>query len=120
VYNKLTHSPEKRLQQENNDNPTGDRSFFEQVFKAAQSTPNIVVPKPKKITKSKSKGQQSSSYLEPADGIHREYHRPLLSYNELIVEALKNSDEGMLSLQQIYDYIQNTYEFFKYSNVVCS
>ena len=44
--------------------------------------------------------------------------RPTLSYNELIVEALHSSPDGMLSLQEIYDYIQDSYSFFKATTVV--
>lgn len=43
--------------------------------------------------------------------------RPVLSYNELIIEAIKTSDVGMLSLQDIYDYIQDSYDYFKRTTV---
>jgi hypothetical protein len=45
--------------------------------------------------------------------------RPVLSYNELIIEAIKTADNGMLSLQDIYDYIQDSYDYFKTTTVVC-
>lgn len=44
--------------------------------------------------------------------------RPVLSYNELIIEAIKSSNGGMLSLQDIYDYIQDSYDYFKKTTVV--
>ena len=44
--------------------------------------------------------------------------RPTLSYLELIVEAIKNSPYGMLSLQEIYDYIQDRYLYFRYTTSV--
>ncbi len=44
--------------------------------------------------------------------------RPVLSYNELIIEAINSSDAGMMSLQEIYDYIQGEYEYFKRTTVV--
>ena len=47
-----------------------------------------------------------------------QHPRPSLSYNELIIEAIQNSSEGMLSLQDIYDYIQDEYPFFKESKIV--
>ena len=44
--------------------------------------------------------------------------RPGLSYNQLIIEAIKKSEYGMLSLQEIYEYIQDKYSFFKDSTMV--
>jgi hypothetical protein len=91
-----------------------DRTIFDQVLKAAQSYPiqdKTMIKKPLK-----QKGLQRSRFYH--DGMEHEFKRPLLSYNELIIESLNNSETGMLSLQQIYDYIQTNYLFFKHSNVV--
>jgi hypothetical protein len=46
------------------------------------------------------------------------YPRPSLSYNELIIEALSHSEDGMCSLQEIYDFIQDSYLFFKNATMV--
>ncbi|KAI8896150.1 hypothetical protein BC833DRAFT_528606, partial [Globomyces pollinis-pini] len=76
--------------------------FFNQVLELSQTS--IGRPRTKK-TKEKSK----KSGLPDSSG----HIRPTLSYNELIVEAIKRSEAGMLSLQEIYDYIQETYLFFR-------
>lgn len=54
--------------------------------------------------------------IDPISGI--EHSRPVLSYNELIIEAIRTAKGEMASLQEIYDYIQSTYPFFQSSTVV--
>lgn len=44
--------------------------------------------------------------------------RPSKSYNELIIQAIQSSEGGMMSLQDIYDYIQDSYDYFKHTTVV--
>ncbi|KAJ3271949.1 hypothetical protein HDV01_006083 [Terramyces sp. JEL0728] len=84
-------------------------TFFDQVLKIATTS------KPQKTRKSKVSKKGEQVYLFK-NKLHA-HPRPDLSYNELIIEAIKKSENQMASLQEIYDYIQDTYEFFKESTV---
>ncbi len=44
--------------------------------------------------------------------------RPLLSFVELIHEALENSETGMLSLQEIYESVKTKYPYFRTKDTV--
>lgn len=95
-------------------NNSSDRDFFDKVLRIASK------PKPKsKNLKKKSKGKSVGDInFYNFNDSQTKHPRPDLSYNELIVEALKASSSGMLSLQEIYDYIRETYLFFRHSTVV--
>ncbi|KAJ3259379.1 hypothetical protein HK103_002282 [Boothiomyces macroporosus] len=84
-------------------------TFFDQVLKIASAS------KPQKPRKTKVSKKGEQVYLFK-NKLHA-HPRPDLSYNELIIEAIKKSENQMASLQEIYDYIQDTYEFFKESTV---
>ncbi|KAI8926737.1 hypothetical protein BC831DRAFT_382348, partial [Entophlyctis helioformis] len=41
--------------------------------------------------------------------------RPELSYMELIVEAIEGSSSGMMSLQEIYEFIKARYPYYAHT-----
>jgi hypothetical protein len=93
--------------QANNNNDTNN--FFDKVLRITAENPQT---HKKAARKSKAKPRVNNNNIEEV------HPRPQLSYNELIIEAIENSPDGMLSLQEIYDYIQNSYLFFKDSTIV--
>jgi hypothetical protein len=85
------------------ENKTTKKDFFDHVVELSE--PNSA--------KKKKKRRDSDG---PLDGTVPP--RPNLSYNDLIIAALCSSQDGQLSLQQIYDYIQSSFPYFLNSTVV--
>jgi hypothetical protein len=81
------------------------KDFFDHVVELSE--PNSA----KKKKKRRDSDTQLDGSLPP---------RPNLSYNDLIIAALCSSQDGQLSLQQIYDYIQSSFPYFLNSTVVCN
>ena len=51
--------------------------------------------------------------------VDQEPCRPLLSFVEMIHEALEASQTGMLSLQEIYEAVRKRYPYFRSKDTVC-
>jgi hypothetical protein len=86
--------------------------------KQAQALPQDSPPSKEAILKSKKSGSKKIHFRYKDPIMETGTPRPVLSYNELIIEAINSSDAGMMSLQEIYDYIQGEYEYFKRTTVV--
>ncbi|KAJ3359690.1 hypothetical protein HDU91_004837 [Kappamyces sp. JEL0680] len=96
--------------------PLGSESLHQ--TSSPQSNPleiNKSVPKEGKSVKKMGSKKIQFRYKDPV--MESGTPRPVLSYNELIIEAINSTECGMMSLQEIYDYIQDAYEYFKSTTV---
>ena len=88
------------------------------VVLGAELPPKHNLPPSKSSSSNHGKSAGKKIQFRYKDQSVYEAPRPVLSYNELIIEAIKTADNGMLSLQDIYDYIQDSYDYFKTTTVV--